>query len=42
MRKAVFHKIVAKVNRTDIIGYVLKSKYNIFKSYLEEKISDAG
>ena len=37
----MFDKLVAKVNNIDTSGFVLKAKYNIGKSDLEKKISDA-
>ena len=36
----MYDKLVTKVN-IDITGFVLKTKYNNDKSYLENKLSDA-
>ena len=41
VKKIKYDKLVAKVNYVDISGFVLKSKYDIDKSNLENKISDA-
>ena len=41
VKKTVYDKLVAKVNNTDISGFVLKNKYGTDKSDLENKISDA-
>ena len=41
VKKTVYDKLVAKVNNTDTIGLVLKTKYDTDKSILEKKISDA-
>ena len=37
----MYDKIVAKVNDIDTSGFVLKTKYDIDKSDLEKKLSDA-
>ena len=37
----MYDKLVTKVNNIDISGLVLKTKYDIDKSDLEKKISDA-
>ena len=37
----MYDKLVAKVNNFDTSGFVLKTKYNTDKSYLEKKIRDA-
>ena len=39
--KTVYDKLVAKVNNIDTSGFVLKTKYDVDKSDLEKKISDA-
>ena len=39
--KTVHGKLVAKVDNIDTGGFVLKTKYDIDKSDLEKKISDA-
>ena len=41
VKKAVYDKLVAKVNNIDITGFVLKAAYDTDKSELEKKISDA-
>ena len=41
VKKAVFNKLVTKVNNIDTTEFVLKTKYDIDKSDLEKKISDA-
>ena len=41
VKKTVYDKSVAKVNRIGISGFVLKTKYDTDKSDLEKKISDA-
>ena len=41
VKKTVSDKLVAKVNNIDISGFVLKTKYDIDKSDLENKIRDA-
>ena len=35
--KTVYDKLVAKVNNTDISGFVLKTNYNAEKTELEKK-----
>ena len=40
-KKTLHDKLVAKVNGIDTSGFVLKTKYDIDKSDLENKISDA-
>ena len=42
VRKAVYDKLVAKVNAIDNSGFVLKTKYDTDKSDLEKKINDAS
>ena len=41
VKKAVYDKLVAKVNNTRTSGFVLKTKYNTDKIELEKKIPDA-
>ena len=41
VKKAVYDKLVAKVNNIDTSVFVLKTKYDADKSDLEKKISDA-
>ena len=41
VKKTVYDKLVAKVNIIDTSGFVLKTKYDLDKSDLEKKISDA-
>ena len=36
----MYDKLVAKVNKIDTSGFVLKTKYDTDKSDLEKKISD--
>ena len=38
----MYDELVAKVNNIDTSGFVLKNKYDIDKSDLEKKISDAN
>ena len=38
VKKNVYDKLVNKVNNTDTSGFVLKTKYNAYKSELEKKI----
>ena len=38
IKKAVYDKLVEKVNNIDISGFVLKTKYQTDKSELEKKI----
>ena len=42
VKKAVYGKLVTKVNSIDTTEFVLKTKYDTDKSDLEKKISDAG
>ena len=37
----MYNKLVTKGNNTDTTGFVLKTKYEIDKSNLEKKVSDA-
>ena len=39
-KKAVYNKLVTKVNNIDTTGFVSKAKYNTDKSDLEKRISD--
>ena len=41
VKKAVYDKLVAKVNNCDTSGFVLKTKHDTDKSNLEKNISDA-
>ena len=41
VKKKVYNKLVTKVNNIDTSGFVLKTKYDIDKSDLEKKISEA-
>ena len=41
-KKAVYDKLIAKVNNIDTSGFVLKTKYDSDKSALENKISDTS
>ena len=41
VKKAVYDKLVAKVNNIDTSDFVLKTKYNTDKTELEKKIPDA-
>ena len=41
VKKTVCDKLPAKVNKIDISGFVLKTKYDTGKLDLEKKISDA-
>ena len=41
VKKAVYDKLVAKINAIDTSGFVLKIQYNIDESGLEKKIDDA-
>ena len=41
LKKIVYNKLAAKVNNIDTSGFVLKTKYDIYKSSLEKKIIDA-
>ena len=40
VKKAVYRKLVAKVNNTDTHGFVLKIKYQTDKTELETRILD--
>ena len=40
LKKAVYDKLVAKVNNVDISGFVLKTKYQTDKAELENRIPD--
>ena len=42
VKKAVYDKLVAKVNSIDTSGFVLKTKYDTDKSELENKIPDTS
>ena len=42
VKKIVYDKLVAKVNSIDTSGIVLKTKYDIDKSKLENEIPDTG
>ena len=41
VKKAMYYKLVTKVNNIDTTGFVLKNKYDTDNSDLEKKISDA-
>ena len=41
VKKTVYDKLVAKVINIDTTGFVLKTKYNTDKLYLDNKTSDA-
>ena len=41
VKKTVYNKLVTKVNNIDTTAFILKTKYDTDKSYLEKKISDA-
>ena len=41
VKKTVYDKLVAKVNKIDNTGFVLKTRYDTDKPNLEKKISDA-
>ena len=41
MKKTVYDKLAAKVNKIDTSGFVLRTKYTADKSNLEKKVSDA-
>ena len=41
VKKTVYDKLVAEVNNIDTSRFVLKTKYDTDKSYLEKKIRDA-
>ena len=40
VKKAVYEKLVAKVNNIDTSSFVLKTKYHTYKTELEKKIPD--
>ena len=40
VKKVAYGKLVAKVNDIDTSGFVLKNKYQTYKSELEKKIPD--
>ena len=42
VKKAVYHKSAAKVNITDTRAFVLKTKYQIDKTELENEITDVS
>ena len=42
LKKTVYDKLVAKVNKIDTSDFVLKTKYIIGKSELEKKIPDVS
>ena len=42
VKKAVYHKLVAKVNNIDTSDFVLKTKYQTDKTELEKKIADVS
>ena len=42
VKKAVYDKLVAKVNSTDTSGFVLKTKYDMHKSDFDKKIPDTS
>ena len=42
VKKAVYDKLVAKVNNIDTSDFVLKTKYNPDKTELEKKIPDVS
>ena len=42
VKKAVYDKLVAKVNNIDASGFVLKTKYETDKTELEKKIPDVS
>ena len=42
VKKAVYDKLVAKVNKIDTSRFVLKTKYDADKSKLENKIPDTS
>ena len=41
VKKTVYDKLAAKVNKIQTTGFVFKTKYDTDKSDLEKKISDA-
>ena len=40
LKKAIYDKLVEKVNAIDTSGFVLKTKHDTYISYLPSKISD--
>ena len=38
----MYDKLVAKINTTDVTEFVLKTKYDTYKSSLKNKIPDAS
>ena len=42
VKKTVYDKLVAKVNNIDTNDFVLKTKYNTYKTELEKKIPDVA
>ena len=42
VKKAVYEKLVAKVNNIDTSSFVLKTKYQTDKAELEKKIPDTS
>ena len=42
VKKAVYDKLVAKVNNIDTTGFILKTKYDTDESDLEKKIGDVS
>ena len=40
LKKAIYDKLVEKVNAIDTSGFVLKTKHDTYISYLQSKISD--
>ena len=42
LKKTEYDKLVAKVNRIDTSGFVLKTKYDTDKSEVENKTPDTG
>ena len=42
LKKAVYDKLIAKVNSVDTGGFVLKTKYDADKSKIENKIPDTS
>ena len=42
IEKAVYHKLVAKVNNIDTNDFVLKTKYQTDKTELEKKVSNVS
>ena len=42
IKKTIYDKLVAKVNSIDTSGFVLKTKYDVDKSKIENKILDSS